>query len=62
MFQKTRAGVAICPFFTWVSENVEGLGQCEENDVNLVHCTHHNNPEDCEGNCQEKLCPLRRIV
>lgn len=56
-FLKTKAGIAICPHFTWISENIEGLGH-SENDVNLTHCTHPGNLEDYEGNCQEKNCPF----
>ncbi len=57
-FRKTKAGVTICPFFTWISENIEGQGLCAENDVNLVYCVHQKNKNKYEGNCQEKLCPL----
>lgn len=52
-FQKTKAGLGLCPFFTWVSERI-GL----EEDVSLTHCAHSYNPNDCEGNCNEKDCPL----
>lgn len=55
---KTKAGIAICPFFSWQSENIEGCGRHEENDVNLTYCDHIDNPDDYEGNCQEKYCPL----
>lgn len=54
---RTKSGIAICPFFTWASENIEGLGH-SENDVDLTHCTHPSNKEDHEGNCIEYLCPL----
>jgi hypothetical protein len=63
-FRKTKAGVAICPFFGWTSENIEGLGHTEE-DVDLVHCAHPENPahdDDFEGNCRERLCPLGRTL
>ena len=56
-FRSTKSGVAICPFFIWTSENIEGLGH-QENDVNLTFCIHVENPDDYEGNCQEKICPL----
>lgn len=56
-YRKTKHGVAICPFFTWTSENIEGCGHTET-DVNLVHCTHPDNPNDREGNCVLRLCPL----
>ena len=56
-FRKTKSGVAICPFFIWTSENIEGEGHTE-NDVNLSFCSHPKNPNDFEGNCQEKICPL----
>lgn len=59
-FRKTKHGVAICPFFTWTSEDVERLGQTEL-DVSLIHCTHPDNPDSHEGNCQGKLCPIRNI-
>lgn len=59
-FRKTKSGVAICPFFTWASENIGGYGH-SENDVNLVHCSHPNNEDPYEGNCCEKICPLIRI-
>lgn len=39
MIRRTKAGLAICPFFTWTSENIEGLGHTED-DVNLIHCIH----------------------
>lgn len=33
----------------------------EENcEPELVHCDHEKNASDCEGNCCEKLCPLRK--
>ena len=57
MYQTTKTGIAICPFFIWQSENVEGLGQ-RETDVNLTFCTHPANPDSYEGNCNEKNCPL----
>lgn len=57
-FHKTKSGVAICPFFIWKSENIEGLGQHEENDVSLTICNHSENNVPYEGNCQENLCPL----
>ena len=60
-FRTTKAGVTICPFFTWQSENIEGLGHGED-DVNLTYCTHPDNPDDFEGNCSEKLCPLLKEV
>lgn len=56
-FHKTKAGVAICPFFGWQSENIEGLGQTEENVV-LTHCSHPKNLNGYEGNCQENTCPI----
>ena len=56
-YQKTKHGLAICPFFIWQSENVEGRGHIET-DVNLTFCNHTKNPKDCEGNCQEEYCPL----
>ena len=56
-FHKTEAGIVICPFLIWMSENIEGEGHTE-NDVNLIFCSHPKNPLDCEGNCQEKTCPL----
>lgn len=59
-FRKTKAGVAICPFFIWTSENIGDLGH-SENDVNLTHCTHPNNPDDYEGNCQSDVCPVIKM-
>lgn len=56
-FCKTKLGVAVCPFFVWTSENIEGEGHTE-NDVNLTLCCHPKNLGNYEGNCQEKLCPL----
>ena len=56
-YRSTKSGMAICPFFTWTSENIEGQGHTE-NDVNLTHCVNDNNKESYEGNCQESLCPL----
>jgi len=56
-YRTTKPGVAICPFFQWTSENIEGLGHSED-DVNLVICCHPDIPTDYEGNCQEKNCPL----
>lgn len=55
-FRRTKPGVQICPFFTWTSELREGPPS--ENDVNLTHCIHPDNPDDCEGNCFAKACPL----
>ncbi len=57
-FRQTKAGVAICPFFGWQSENIEGLGRENESDVNLTFCSHPKNVDDCEGNCQYKYCPV----
>jgi hypothetical protein len=54
IFRRTKLGVQICPFFIWTSEDIIH----NENDVNLSFCNHPKNPDDCEGNCQEKLCPL----
>jgi len=54
-FRKTKAGLAICPFLIWTSEYRE---EHTEIDVNLTFCSHHKNPDNCEGNCQEKICPL----
>jgi len=56
-FRKTKHKVAICPFFIWTSEDIEREGHAE-NDVSLSFCSHPENPDDYEGNCQEKLCPL----
>ena len=56
-FRKTKAGVAICPFFIWDGENIEGLGHSED-DVSLVFCNHPKNEDGYEGNCQEFFCPL----
>ncbi len=59
-FRRTQSGIAICPFFTWNSENIgrpPGFG-CTEDDVNLVHCIHPKNLNEFEGNCQPQLCPL----
>lgn len=58
-FRSTKPGVAICPFFTWTSENIEGEGHTTQ-DVNLTYCVHPSNSDKYEGNCQEKLCPLMR--
>ena len=58
-FQKTKAGLAICPFFSWTSENIgEEDKSPKENDVNLTNCSHPDNPEDSEGNCSATECPL----
>lgn len=56
-FRKTKAGVAICPYFIWTSEERYANEQ-PENDVSLIHCNHSENRDSCEGNCQENLCPL----
>lgn len=55
--RRTKPGIAICPFFTWTSEDIERTGH-NENDVNLTHCTHKANKHDHEGNCCEPDCPL----
>ncbi|KKL87134.1 hypothetical protein LCGC14_1937730 [marine sediment metagenome] len=57
-FKKTKAGIKICPFFGWQSENVEGLGRHEENDVSLTICNHEQNSHQHEGNCQKEWCPI----
>lgn len=54
-FRKTKAGVQICPFFIWRSENIR---EHTEKDVSLAFCTHPDNQDDYEGNCQKDLCPL----
>lgn len=56
-FRKTRAGAAICPFFTWTSENIEGCGHTED-DVCLTFCDHPKNIDNHEGNCQYCYCPM----
>ena len=56
-YRKTKAGLAICPYFIWQSENREGVGH-NENDVNLTFCNHIKNPNNYEGNCQDENCPL----
>ena len=56
-FRKIKSGIAICPFLIWTSENIEGLGHTEE-DVNLIFCTHFENPDSYEGNCRKEICPL----
>lgn len=56
-YHRTKTGIAICPYFIWQSENIEGLGHSED-DINLTFCNHIKNPDNCEGNCQEKWCPL----
>ena len=53
-FRKTKSEVAICPFFIWTSEDIVQ----NENDLSLSFCNHPKNPDDYEGNCQEKICPL----
>ena len=60
-FRTTKHGIAICPYFTWQSENVEGGGWQAENDVNLTFCNHPDNSNDCEGNCTVEFCPLIKI-
>jgi len=60
-FRKTKNGIPICPYFIWTSENIERLGQ-QENDVNLTFCSHFDNKNNCEGNCQEELCPLIKNI
>ncbi len=56
-FRKTDAGVAICPFFTWTSEDIECIGH-NEYDVSLTYCSHPNQIDKCEGNCRYKYCPI----
>ena len=60
-FRTTKNRIPICPYFIWTSENIEGLGQ-QENDVNLTFCSHFDNTENYEGNCQEELCPLIQTI
>lgn len=56
---KTKAGLAICPFFAWTSENIGDEDKtAKEDDVNLVFCTHPENEDEYEDNCQEIMCPL----
>lgn len=56
-YRRTKSGVAICPYFIWQSEDIEKIGH-NENDVNLTFCSHSQNENDFEGNCQSDLCPL----
>ena len=56
-YLRTKTGIAICPYFIWQSENIEGLGH-REDDVTLIFCNHPKNQCDSEGNCQENWCPL----
>ena len=60
-FRKTKSSIAICPFFIWTSENIEGLGH-SENDVNLTFCQHPENVCGSEGNCQKEYCPLCSVT
>uniref|UniRef100_A0A6M3XG09 Uncharacterized protein n=1 Tax=viral metagenome TaxID=1070528 RepID=A0A6M3XG09_9ZZZZ len=62
-FRTTKQGVAICPFFTWTSEDkalIERQGH-SENDVSLTLCVHPDNPNDYEGNCNKTNCPLSKL-
>jgi len=59
LYRKTQPGVAICPFFGWASENIEGLGHSED-DVSLTLCLHSRNADKQEGNCREEICPVIR--
>lgn len=38
------------------------LGESEDNEPVLVFCNHGDNPEDCEGNCRAKVCPLNYLI
>lgn len=58
-YRITKAGVAICPFFIWQSEDVEKIGH-NENDVNLTFCSHPDNKNKFEGNCREEYCPINK--
>jgi len=52
-FQKTKHGMAICPFFTWQSD--DNTNEC---DIVLTFCIHPDNKDNCEGNCSKERCPL----
>lgn len=54
-FRKTHSRVAICPFFSWTSEDSK---EASENDVNLIFCNHPDNIDKHEGNCRADICPL----
>lgn len=45
-----------CKFESWYNE----IGDYEEDrsSPELVFCNHKDNPDDCEGNCNERQCPL----
>lgn len=62
-YQRTRngSGVAICPYFTWTSEGIgEPPGYHSETDVNLTYCSHPDNPDQHEGNCCVRDCPITK--
>ncbi len=56
-FRKTKHGLAICPFFIWQSEDTQNNNE-DECDISLTLCTHPNNKDNHEGNCNKEGCPL----
>jgi len=56
-FNKTKLGIAICPFFIWQSERYL-VEEYSLYDIGVVFCVHPDNLSKFEGNCQEKNCPL----
>ena len=51
-FKKTKTGFPICPYFIWEYE------YDSPESISICFCNHVDNPDDYEGNCQKKLCPL----
>ena len=51
-FRKTKTEFPICPYFIWESEHGS------EESICVCFCNHSENPDEYEGNCQEKICPL----
>ena len=51
-FRETKTGFPICPYFIWKSEH-----DSDEN-ISICFCSHSENPDEYESNCQKEICPL----
>ena len=40
-----------CPFLIWQEDS--------NGDVAIVFCKHEENQENTEGNCRDRICPLK---
>ena len=49
----------ICQFEGWYTE--DGYEEDKSQPI-LVFCNHENNPDDSEGNCNDRMCPFENKI